>query len=418
MLALSVSAVSAAQQHPEDSLPALWDLQKCLDHAVQNNISIRQSRLDTESAETDLKTAKAALFPSLFFSTGHSLINRPFQDSGTTVSGTEIISSDAGTSYTGNYGLDASWTLYNGGENRKNTRLQELECEISRLDTEETVKTIEEEIIQLYIQILYSSEAVAICRNTLDVSLAQVERGKELYEEGTLSKADLSQLQAQASSDRYNLVSSETTLQDYRLQLKQMLELDGDVLMELAMPEIPDEAVLSIIPDKASVYASALESRPEVLSGKLDVDAAELNIAISKAGYLLKPVSYPEFLQTVEKAAKWFSRREARQDSIFVKSDYRLVQIKFSDILYIEGLRDYLKIHLAHETSPVLTLMSMKSMEAGLPSDKFIRVHKSFIINKTWIEAVDRGRIVIGKTSIPVGDNYKANFQKSIGIDG
>ena len=286
MLALSVSAVSAAQQHPEDSLPALWDLQKCLDHAVQNNISIRQSRLDTESAETDLKTAKAALFPSLFFSTGHSLINRPFQDSGTTVSGTEIISSDAGTSYTGNYGLDASWTLYNGGENRKNTRLQELECEISRLDTEETVKTIEEEIIQLYIQILYSSEAVAICRNTLDVSLAQVERGKELYEEGTLSKADLSQLQAQASSDRYNLVSSETTLQDYRLQLKQMLELDGDVLMELAMPEIPDEAVLSIIPDKASVYASALESRPEVLSGKLDVDAAELNIAISKAGYL------------------------------------------------------------------------------------------------------------------------------------
>ncbi len=367
MLALSVSAVSAAQQHPEDSLPA---------------------------------------------------INRPFQDSGTTVSGTEIISSDAGTSYTGNYGLDASWTLYNGGENRKNIRLQELECEISRLDTEETVKTVEEEIIQLYIQILYSSEAVAICRNTLDVSLAQVERGKELYEEGTLSKADLSQLQAQASSDRYNLVSSETTLQDYRLQLKQMLELDGDVLMELAMPEIPDEAVLSIIPDKASVYASALESRPEVLSGKLDVDAAELNIAISKAGYLLKPVSYPEFLQAVEKASKWFSRREARQDSIFVKSDYRLVQIKFSDILYIEGLRDYLKIHLAHETSPVLTLMSMKSMEAGLPSDKFIRVHKSFIINKTWIEAVDRGRIVIGKTSIPVGDNYKANFQKSIGIDG
>lgn len=113
-----------------------------------------------------------------------------------------------------------------------------------------------------------------------------MERGKELYEEGTLSKADLSQLQAQASSDRYNLVSTETTLQDYRLQLKQMLELDGDVLMELAMPEIPDEAVLSIIPDKASVYASALESRPEVLSGKLDVDAAELNIAISKAGIL------------------------------------------------------------------------------------------------------------------------------------
>lgn len=173
------------------------------------------------------------------------------------------------------------------------------------------------------------------------------------------------------------------------------------------MPDLSGMEMAKIIsPETRIVFTTAFE--------QYAVDGYKVNAL----DYLLKPVSYPEFLQTVEKASKWFSRREARQDSIFVKSDYRLVQIKFSDILYIEGLRDYLKIHLAHETSPVLTLMSMKSMEAGLPSDKFIRVHKSFIINKTWIEAVDRGRIVIGKTSIPVGDNYKANFQKYIGIDG
>lgn len=179
------------------------------------------------------------------------------------------------------------------------------------------------------------------------------------------------------------------------------------IFLDIQMPDLSGMEMAKIIsPETRIVFTTAFE--------QYAVDGYKVNAL----DYLLKPVSYPEFLQTVEKAAKWFSRREARQDSIFVKSDYRLVQIKFSDILYIEGLRDYLKIHLAHETSPVLTLMSMKSMEAGLPSDKFIRVHKSFIINKTWIEAVDRGRIVIGKTSIPVGDNYKANFQKSIGIDG
>ncbi len=142
MLLLSPAA-AWAQQEEDDTLPALWDLHSCIDYATRNNITIRQSRLETESAEVDLKTAKAALFPSVFFSTGHSLINRPFQDSGATVSGTEIISSDAGTSYTGNYGLDASWTLYNGGENRKNIRLQELYSKISVLDTEETIKSIE-----------------------------------------------------------------------------------------------------------------------------------------------------------------------------------------------------------------------------------------------------------------------------------
>lgn len=186
MLLLSPAA-AWAQQEEDDTLPAVWDLHSCIDYATRNNITIRQSRLETESTEVDLKTAKAALFPSVFFSTGHSLINRPFQDSGTTVSGTEIISSDAGTSYTGNYGLDASWTLYNGGENRKNIRL---------------------------------------------------------------------------------------------------LELEGGTTMELAMPEISDEEVLSIVPDKAAVYSTAVESRPEIRSGKLDVDASGLNIGIARAGYL------------------------------------------------------------------------------------------------------------------------------------
>lgn len=294
------------------------------------------------------------------------------------MSGTEIISSDAGTSYTGNYGLDASWTLYNGGENQKNIRLQELYSKISVLDTEETIKGIEENIIQLYIQILYSSEAVEICRNTLDVSIAQSARGQELFDAGTLSRADLAQLKAQEGSDRYSLVSAEATLQDYMLQLKQLLELEGGTTMELAMPEISDEEVLSIVPDKAAVYSTAVESRPEIRSGKLDVDASGLNIGIARAGYL---------------------------PSLTLSAGIGTSHTSGTDYTFTEQIKNG------------WNLMSMKSMEASLPGDRFVRAHKSFIINKEKIEAIDRGRIVIGNSSIPVGDNYKEGFQKSIGIE-
>lgn len=273
---------ASAQDSP--AAGKIWTLQDCIDYAVENNITIRQNRLNEESAQTDLKTAKAALFPTLSFSAGQSIINRPFRSSGSTVSGTEIITSGSGTSYTGNYGLNAGWTVYKGGENRKNIRLQEINGEISRLGTEETIKGIEEEIIRLYLQILYTEEAVNTCENTLSVSRAELVRGQELFSAGSISKADLAQLKAQAGSDNYNLVTSKATLQDYRLQLKQLLELDEE--MSLYIPEISDEAVLSIIPDKASVYSTALASRPEILSGQLDIDASELDIAIARAGYL------------------------------------------------------------------------------------------------------------------------------------
>ena len=220
----------------------------------------------------------------VYFSTSHSLINRPFRSSSTTVSGTEIISSDSGTGYTGNYGLNADWTLYKGGENRKNIRLQKINGEIARLDTEEAVNSMEEDIIRLYIEILYSAETVKMCENTLDVSKAELERGRELFDAGSISKADLAQLQSQASSDNYDLVSARAVLTDYKLQLRQMLEIEEDI--ELLIPDIPDDAVMSIIPDKDSVYSTALETRPEIISGQLDIDASELDIDIARAGFL------------------------------------------------------------------------------------------------------------------------------------
>ena len=98
--------------------------------------------------------------------------------------------------------------------------------------------------------------------------------------------------------------------------------------------------------------------------------------------------------------------------SIFVKSDYKLVQIELKNLLYVEGLKDYIKIYEEDKQRPVLTLMSMKAMEELLPASRFLRVHRSYIVNKEKIRIVDRGRIVFGKTFIPISDSYKPAFQE------
>ena len=139
---------------------------------------------------------------------------------------------------------------------------------------------------------------------------------------------------------------------------------------------------------------------------------------VNALDYLLKPISYPNFLQAAQKAQEWFKLVEQRQQgaveevqSIFVKSEYKQVQVMLDDILYIEGLKDYIKIYEEGHEKPLLSLMSMKSMEEMLPSQRFMRVHRSYIVQKSKIRVVEHNRIVFGKTYIPVGDSYKDDFQ-------
>ena len=129
---------------------------------------------------------------------------------------------------------------------------------------------------------------------------------------------------------------------------------------------------------------------------------------------LVKPISYADFLQAANKAVKWFELLQQPQEeieSIFVKSDYKLIQVELKNILYIEGLKDYIKIYEENSPKPILSLMSMKSIEELLPASRFIRVHRSYIVQKDKIRIIDRGRIVFGKNYIPVSDSYKQIFQ-------
>lgn len=137
--------------------------------------------------------------------------------------------------------------------------------------------------------------------------------------------------------------------------------------------------------------------------------------------YLLKPISYEDFLSATVKAKEYFEVTEPAEvtgqrkiKSIFVKTEYRLQQIDLDKITYIEGLKDYVKIHLNDGSTPVLSLMRLKNLEDTLPNEDFVRVHKSFIVRLTAIEAIERSHILIGQDRIPIGDSYKPRLYQAL----
>ena len=266
--------------------PAQWDLQTCIDYALKQNITIRKNRLSAASAEVDVKTAKAALFPSLTGSVSQRVVNRPYSETNTIINGDNITSSQSKTSYNGSYGIDANWTLYNGGKRINTVKQQQLNNRIADLSVAQSENSIEESIAQTYVQILYAAEAVKVNQATLEVSQAECERARALLQAGSIAKSDLAQLEAQVSTDKYQVVTAEATLQDYKLQLKQLLELDGEEEMNLYLPALGDENVLSPLPTKTDVYRAALTLRPEIEAGKLNVQASDLDISIARAGYI------------------------------------------------------------------------------------------------------------------------------------
>lgn len=183
------------------------------------------------------------------------------------------------------------------------------------------------------------------------------------------------------------------------------------IFLDIQMPELNGLDYSRMIPSQTRVVFTTAFNQ-------YALDGYKVNAL----DYLLKPISYPDFLQTANKAQEWFrlveqSQQPAKADkaediqSIFVKSDYKLIQIELKNILYIEGLKDYVKIYEDNNPKPVMSLMSMKAMEDLLPTDRFIRVHRSYIVQKEKIRIIEHNRIVFGNTYIPIGDSYKQAFQ-------
>lgn len=175
------------------------------------------------------------------------------------------------------------------------------------------------------------------------------------------------------------------------------------LFLDIQMPELNGLEFSKLVnPVTRIVFTTAFE--------QYAIDGYKVNAL----DYLLKPISYVDFLQAANKAMKWFELLQQPKEeiqSIFVKSDYKLVQIELKNILYIEGLKDYIKIYEENNPKPILSLMIMKAMEDLLPASRFMRVHRSYIVQKDKIRVIDRGRIVFGKAYIPISDSYKQAFQ-------
>ena len=286
LIILSCLLLLPAGMKAEDDMPKQWTLRNCIDYALEHNITIRRNRISVESTQEDVKTAKADFLPSLSGNISQRIVNRPNNTSGTIISGDNITTSESKTSYNGSYGIDASWTVYNGSKRVNTVKQHQLNSRMAELTVDQSENSIEENITQLYVQILYSAEAVKVNESTLEVSRKEFERGQQLFDAGSIASSDLAQLEAQVSNDNYQLVTAQTTLQNYKLQLKQLLELDGDFEMDLFLPQLDDSSVLIPLPTKDDVYQTALNLRPEIESGKLNIEASDMNIKIARAGYI------------------------------------------------------------------------------------------------------------------------------------
>lgn len=187
------------------------------------------------------------------------------------------------------------------------------------------------------------------------------------------------------------------------------------LFLDIQMPELNGLEFSRMIPETTRIiFTTAF--------GQYALDGYRVNAL----DYLLKPISFADFTEAVNKAIRWFELRQKAYGNIsgtapdnemkyiYIKSDYKLIQIELDKILYIEGLKDYIKVHLEDTPRPVLSLTSLKAMEEKLPSDRFIRVHRSFIVQKQKIRIIEKGRIIFGKDHIPISDSYKQELQNYV----
>ena len=268
------------------SAQRVWTLQECIDYAVKNNVQLQKSRAAEQTSAINVLEAKAARLPSLSGSVSQSLTYRPFQETSSNfVNGGIATSAADKATQSGSYGVNAQWTVWNGNKTKMNIENAQLNQQLAELDTKQSANTIKEQIAQLYTQILYMTEAEKVNRTLLTQDSIVLARGEEMVSVGQLAKADLAQLKSQVSQGRYDIVNVQTQIADAKMQLKQLLELPATEDFDVVSVDVTASEVLSQIPSKASVYAAALDSRPEVKRSQLAIDQSKLATKIAKAGY-------------------------------------------------------------------------------------------------------------------------------------
>lgn len=277
------SGMAVAQQ--QGPTPEAWSLEKCIEYAQTHNIQLLQKQITVANSEQQISADEGALLPSLSAATNQNVSWRPWSQSFTNISNGTLTSTSSDVNYNGTYGLTAQWTVWNGGRNRKTLARSRMARNQAEIDVDATIDDLKEQIAQLYVQILYQAEAVKVNEKIYESSIVLRDRAREMYRVGSLAKADVAQTEAQVSQDEYNVVNARTQLDNYKLQLKSLLQITGPEPFEVATPSISDDDVMLMLPSAGDVYATAVASRPEISYTKLGIDMAEMDIDIAKRGY-------------------------------------------------------------------------------------------------------------------------------------
>lgn len=262
-MALALASLTASAQ--------TWTYADCVDYARSHNISLKKSVLNEESSAVDLEEAKAQWQPTLDFATTHGLTNNPWGQGDK-------------TAYNSTYGLNAGWTVWNGGIRENNIKQSRLRTEINRLNTGDIMRTLETDLLQVYLNILYAKEAISIYEEAVKLSGAQADRARQLMEAGKLSKVDYAQLSSQYEQDNYSLVNARGTYDTRRMELKQLLELSIESDITLAQVEWTAGQVLAALPPVEESYRLAVGTDLKIRGLELEKSSSDLDIAIAKAG--------------------------------------------------------------------------------------------------------------------------------------
>ncbi len=276
---LFVLALASAPAVAQDTTgrPTMWSLQACLDYANKNNITLNSLRLNVQSAQQNYLLSKAQQQPNL---TGSSSLSYTHSKSATAnVGGVQTTSSFINT-----FGLSSSVTIYNGGYIRNDILQKNLDIESANLIVLQNANNITLQITQAYLGILLAKENVIYEQDLINTTAAQVDQGRKQYEAGSIARNAYIELQAQLATDKYNLVTAQSTVRQNKLNLKILLQLPYQDSFDIVKPDtvISKEAVASL----DSVVTIAMRERPEIKNGQLNIDIARYDLLKARAGYL------------------------------------------------------------------------------------------------------------------------------------
>lgn len=257
--------------------PLKWDLQTCLDYAKKNNITIKGLRWDARSSEQDLLQSRAAKLPNLTGTLSQSVVNS--NNANPVVGGFQTQANASG-----NYSLNSSWTIFNGGYLNNDVKQKNMLLESAHLSVQQAENDITLQITQAYLNILLQKENIVYLQELVNTSQSQLALGKQRFDAGSLSRKDYLQLEATLANDQYNLVTSINAHRTNLIALKQILQLPSSAAFDVVQPDtlVTNQSVVSL-PEAEN---AAVISRPEVKIGELGVKSAQVELEKSRAGAL------------------------------------------------------------------------------------------------------------------------------------